>query len=212
MLNKQKPTTTMGKALLKTAIRAMDERLKPNYEKNLTCATATVLDLRYKHCNLTELTMLPPVQAAVKEKLRSMPNQAAEQLPLVELETENKDPNENLWADVDDTYKRTASSSSERDTGVQEFNLFNSDPTVPRNSCPGKFWHTRNKSKLSCLAVDALLPMASSVALERIASKLNYFVGDLKTRVTDDYLSKRIFLYSLPKYIIAQLSNSDIKD
>lgn len=95
---------------------------------------------------------------------------------------------------------------------MQELNKFSGGRTTSRFSCPVQYWHERPSEKLSKVAMDALLPMASSVSSERIASKLNYFVGDLKTRVADEYLSKCIFLHSLPKDIQAQLAICDIED
>lgn len=184
----------------------MNDRLVPNFENNIICATATVLDPRYKHHGLTNPAMLTAVVTSVKAKLRTMPNRVVDQ-PLAETHTEEIDSDDNLYADVDHKHKELTAKGEQMDTGLQAFNEFNVRRTIDRKMCPLAFWRDRKSHKLYSVAMDALSAMANSVPSERIASKINYFVGDLKTRITDDNLSKRIFLFSLPKDIIFALSD-----
>lgn len=211
LINKKTPITAMGQALKKTCLKTMNDRLLPNYERNIICATATVLDPRYKHHALTQPTMLTAVMNAVKAKLRTMPNQVVDR-PLVQMYTEDIDSDDNLYADVDHKHRQLSSLGEEMDTGIAAFNSFSSAKTIDRSMCPVKFWRETKSHKLYSVAIDALLPMANSVPSERIASKINYYVGDLKTRITDDNLCKRIFLFSLPKDIIDALDFNSFKD
>lgn len=73
-LNDFQLQTAKGKNLLKTTLRAMDARLKPNYESNIVCVKATIVDPRFKRRRLTDLTMVPKFNSVIQDQLRSMPN------------------------------------------------------------------------------------------------------------------------------------------
>lgn len=175
MLEKQTPTTSKGKALLRSANAAIEDRLRTQYERNIICATATVMDPRFKHHALTVPAMLPQVTEAIKKVLSTMRVPVVQASPVV-VSTENRDPNANFWAEIDDNYHRLAATGAETDTGVVAFNHYNRDTPISRLDCPLLYWNDRKSSRLYPVAMDAQLPMATSVPSERVASRINYII------------------------------------
>lgn len=185
-LNKLLPLTATGKAFMETARAAMADRLRPNFEMNMNCATATVMDPRFKFHSLTETSILGSVNGAIKQKLELW-------RPVVE----PKGPDDSLWDLVFTAYEMEM---SERDP-ILEFDQYNYDQKIPRKECPLKYWNMNYTSPMYKIAMESLLPRASSVPAESVASRINDLVWKLKGRVTDEYLSERIFMQSLPSDI-----------
>lgn len=211
-LSAVQPETTTGEAL-KNAISSVTlTRLGPLQDK-LIYARATLMDPRFKKEFLDA-----KVAGLAYSSLNSIVNNyriPSVTDPIDTLSEVVTMPTNNLWSAVQTTIEHSrkngpSSSGIEGSLASQALSSFIKMPLEPFNTNPEKFWKD-NKFSLQLLyetACKVLLPPASSVPSERVASALNNLVNRKRTKIGDDYLSKRMFLFTAPKKIIRDALDS----
>ena len=110
---------------------------------------------------------------------------------------------DDLWGIHEQLAKRTAT-SVELQSGSSaemhpELKLYLNLPTAGRAECPLKLWLDLEKTfpTLSRLAWKYLTVMGSSVASERLVSRLNATASDTRNRLSPAHINMLVFLSSL---------------
>lgn len=193
-INTFAPKSTEARAFLNELKSAANKRLVNDLKDNVHLATATFLDPRYKGHFFLCPTILTKVHKLLISKLAAAKPVVE---PMVIENNEDDTDDVGFWEVVNTKYQSITSAGPEKNPGQVIINAYNRELLIHHKTCPVGFWREKIANPLSPIALEALLPLASSVPSERVASAINTYVGKTKTRITDKYLNMRIFLHSL---------------
>lgn len=170
--------------------KASENRLSP-LEAKQEYGMATLMDARYKKLFFRDRNNASRAQLALIEKLR-----------VVAKETKQPGPQPALIGTAPisgnlDRIRRITQNAAKvgvDDCPAQKIYKFFGDVEVMEVE-PIEYWETStDHPALKSLAKAVLLPPASSVDSERVASALNNLIGDKRTRMKSDYISKMYYI------------------
>lgn len=185
------PLSTAAVELKRNLLAEMRSRLA-DLANNDVLLKACLLDPRYKGKYIADQSAKDRVMAEVAA---AIPAVVGHEQPTAVVATRNRG---SLFDVHDQCHNPTVSTGA---LGSDVLRRFLEEPIIPRSSCPNTFWKENGPRfpGLGEVAWRYLLPPASSVSSERMASALNLTVPSLRGRLSDEKIDLRLTLMTMPE-------------
>lgn len=203
-LEQGRPSTSIGVAVQKSLLDGVNAKLRP-LEQHVLLAKASILDPRFKRIHFNSALAISSAITELTTEIRMEHRRRGQLSPEVRVasESENNSPSPSLWSRHEQILMDIASTSgftSSTSGGMPaELKQYLDQPLLPRKGDPIKFWTDSRHftPALSEIALKYLVPPASSVSSERVASAVNLTVPNNRSRLTAEHIKMRVFLLSI---------------
>lgn len=195
--------TDLGISIKNALIKGVEDRLSP-LEKNNFLAIACILDPRFKRLHFNSPLAVSSAISIISKEIREEHKRRGKISPECSstvLEREASDGS--IWSRHDQILSETQSAVTleipSSGSVPNELKQYLDQPLLERKSDPVKFWvDSRHFTPvLSEIAQKYMIPQASSVSSERVASTIGLVVPDNRSRLTGEHIKERVMLMSI---------------
>ncbi|XP_046484440.1 zinc finger BED domain-containing protein 4-like [Neodiprion pinetum] len=194
-----KPKTEDGVQFKNHLLNSLDNQFY-DIESYPTLAIATILDPRFKTLHFQRAMHAADAVEHIRKRMNSSITQTSTSISVsstVNFEAQlNKN---NIWRHHDQLVAKTSAATYSLDGVAFELKQYLTQPVIPRNEDPLKYWQLLKPSfpSLFQIAMKYFCVVGTSVPCERLFSEAGNIKTDDRNRLTGKNLDKLLFLSSL---------------
>lgn len=190
-----KPLTKCGQEFKENLKVAIDKRFK-DFELHKILAISNVLDPRFKKIHFESALAAATAISHINDYIKKDTVRKQYQTVSVESTKENS-----LWSFHDHLVASKADYSAHNEDVSFEIRQYLSQPIIPRNKNPLKYWLSMKLAfpSLYKLAIKYVSIIGTSVPSERLFSQAGDIKTDSRSRLSGEHLNKLLFLSSLAR-------------